>query len=85
MEDFKEQADGVRHIPSNYSKEMATKSSVVSYNNYKEWYSSQCVPNYSVILITTPKKNRCRKEIFVGWNVLVSILFLMHSIILVFH
>ena len=32
MEDFKEQADGVRHISSNYSKEMATKSSVVSYN-----------------------------------------------------
>ena len=32
MEDFKEQADGVRHIPSNYSKEMATKSSVVSFN-----------------------------------------------------
>ena len=32
MEDFKEQADGVRHIPSNYSKEMATKNSVVSYN-----------------------------------------------------
>ena len=32
MEDFKEQANGVRHIPSKYSKEMATKSNVVSYN-----------------------------------------------------
>ena len=37
-----------------------TKSNVVSYN--KEWYSSQCVPNYSVILIATPKTTGAGKR-----------------------